>query len=162
MKTYSYSLFAKFWYRYANILITILLLFYTLSSVIIAFQKWYFALIALFNVLLIFMINRFYLTSYRRFPFRIKSDTEGIICENFFLSKKKIRINFEDIDSISGGMFAGFQTRPVFLHDSKQKTTIGFFAQGEFRELLKVVLKNINEDLYKELLEKLKGVNGLK
>ncbi len=108
------------------------------------------------------MINRFYLTSYRLFPFRIKSDDSGIVCENFFLTKKAIRINFEDIDSISGGMFAGFQTRPVYLHDSRQKLAVGFFAQGEFRELLKVILKNINEDLYKELLQKIKGVNGLK
>jgi len=162
MKTYSYSAFAKFWYRYINIAITLLLLFYTAASLMLAFQKWYYIFVALLNVGIIYLVNRFYLTSYKSFPFRIRSDETGITCENFFLSKKTLRIEFANIDGISGGMFSGWNTRPVYIHDSKQKINIGVFAQGEFKELLKVILKNINEELYKELLSKMKQMSGLK
>lgn len=162
MKTYSYSAFAKIWYRYINIAITLLLLFYAVASLMLAFQKWYYIFVALLNVVIIYLINRFYLNSYKTFPFRIRSDETGITCENFFLSKKTLRIEFADIDGISGGMFSGWNTRPVYIHDSRRKISIGVFAQGEFKELLKVILKNINEDLYKELLSKMKQMSGLK
>lgn len=162
MKTYSYSAFAKFWYRYINIAITLLLIFYTATSLMLAFQKWYYIFVALLNVGIIHLINRFYLNSYKTFPFRIRSDETGITCENYFLSKKSLRIEFSDIDGISGGMFSGWNTRPVYIHDSRQDISIGFFAQGEFKELLKVVLKNINEELYKDLLSKMKQLSGLK
>ncbi|MDP2038589.1 MAG: hypothetical protein Q8S39_14410 [Ignavibacteria bacterium] len=162
MKTYSYSAFAKIWYRYINITITLLLLFYTAASLILAFQKWYYIFVVFLNVGIIYLINRFYLNSYKSFPFRIRSDETGITCENFFLSKKILRIEFADIDGISGGMFSGWNTRPVYIHDSRQNISIGFFAQGEFKELLKVILKNINEELYKDLLSKMKQLSGLK
>lgn len=128
----------------------------------LAFQKWYYIFVALLNVVIIYLINRFYLNSYKTFPFRIRSDETGITCENFFLSKKTLRIEFADIDGISGGMFSGWNTRPVYIHDSRRKISIGVFAQGEFKELLKVILKNINEYLYKELLSKMKQMSGLK
>lgn len=162
MKTYTYSLFAKIWYRYINIIVTILLMFYTAGSLYMAFQKWYYFFIVLLNVLIIYMVNKFYLSSYRFFPFKIMSDQTGITCSNFFLSKKNVRINFSEIDSISGGMFAGWNTRPVYIKNSKQKITIGFFMHGEFKELLKIILANINEDLYKDLLNKMKELSSLK
>ncbi|KAF0139771.1 MAG: hypothetical protein FD122_2946 [Stygiobacter sp.] len=162
MKTYSYSIFAKFWYRYVNIAITLLLLFYTIASFMLAFQKWYYLFVALLNLVIIYLVNRFYINSYSSFPFRIRSDEAGITCENFFLSKKILRIEFADIDGISGGMFSGWNTRPVYIHDSKQNISIGFFAQGEFKELLKVILKNINEEFYTELLSKMKQMSALK
>lgn len=162
MRTYSYSAFAKFWYRYINIAITLLLLFYTAASLILAFQKWYYIFVAFLNVGIIYLVNKFYLTSYRLFPFRIRSDETGITCENFFLSKKSVKIDFADIDGISGGMFSGWNTRPVYIHDSRQDISIGFFAQGEYKELLKIILKKINEELYTELLSKMKQMSGLK
>ncbi len=128
----------------------------------LSFQKWYYFFVALLNLIIIYLVNKFYLNSYKSFPFRIKSDEAGISCENFFLSKKSVRINFDDIDGISGGIFSGWNTRPVYIHDSRQNISIGFFAQGEFKDLLKVILKNINEELYRELLGKMKQMSGLK
>lgn len=162
MKTYTYSIFGKIWYRYINIIITVFLLLYSAGALYMAFQKWYYFFLFLLNLLIIIVVNNFYISSYKHFPFVITSDETGITCHNFFLSKKKIRIEFANISGISGGMFAGWNTRPVYIHDAKQEIKIGFFTQGRFKELLKVILQNINQELYNELLEKMKAVNNLK
>ncbi len=162
MKTYTYTILGKIWYRYINIIITLFLLLYTIASLYLSFKKWYYIIIFLVNLLIILAINNFYIKSYKYFPFIIESDEHGIICSKFFLSKKIIRINFSDISEVSGGMFSGWNSRPVYIHDIKHGTKIGFFPQAKFKELIKVILQNINEDLYKELLEKMKAVNNLK
>lgn len=162
MQTYTYTVLGKIWYRYINIIITIFLLLYTIASLYLAFKKWYYFLIFFVNLLIIWSINSFYIRSYKYFPFVIESDEKGITCSKFFLSKKIIRINYSDITEVSGGMFSGWNSRPVYINDGNHGTKIGFFPQRKFKELIKVILQNINEELYKELLDKIKAVNNLK
>ncbi|KAF0152159.1 MAG: hypothetical protein FD143_1256 [Ignavibacteria bacterium] len=162
MKEYTYSIFGKIWYRYINIILTAFLLLYTVSSLYMFFQNWYYIFLALLNVLIVILINNFYINSYKHFPFLVFIDDKGISCSNFFLSRKKIRINYEDISGISGGMFTGWNLRPVYIYDAKQGIKIGFFTHGKFKELLKTVLQNINEDVYNELLARMKELNRLK
>ncbi len=69
----------------------------------------------------------------------------------------------EDIDNLTGGVFSGYQTRPVYIHDSKQNITIGLYANvGKFPELLKIILQNIREDLYKALAGKITELRNKK
>ena len=97
------------------------------------------------------------------FPFEISSDNEKIICTNFLLSKKVIELRIDDIDKLTGGIFSGYPTRPVYLYNTKQNITIGIYANvGKFPELLKTILQNVKEDLYKDLLKKIDDMRNKK
>jgi hypothetical protein len=161
MITYKYSLFAKIIYRYANTAITFFLLFYVIAALILTFQKWYYFFVFLVNVLIIFYINRYYLRSYKLFPFRIITDNNKLICSNFFLSKRVVEIEIQNIDKISGGIFSGWPTRPVYIHDNKNDVTIGIYMHsGKFKSLLKTIMENIPQNLYEDLLDRLKTLKG--
>ena len=67
----------------------------------------------------------------------------------------------ENIGKITGGIFNGYPTRPVYIHDKTQNITIGFYANaGKFNELLMTIVKNINEDLYQELIDRMKKLKS--
>ena len=163
MTTYQYSLFSKIVYRYANIAVTIFLLFYAVTSFLLTFQKWYYIFVFLLNVLIIFYLNRFYLRSYKIFPFKIEADNQKLICSNYFLSKRVIEIDMDDIDKITGGFLSGWPTRPIYIHDGRNNITVGFYVHtGKFNKLLKTILENIPQSLYEELLGRFKILNGQK
>jgi hypothetical protein len=99
---------------------------------------------------------------YKKFPFQIEADNEMIICSNFFLSKRRIKIKYEDIDKITGGIFSGLSTKPIFLWSLKQNQQIGFYAHlKNFNYLLKIILQNVNQELYDALLNDLKNIASL-
>jgi hypothetical protein len=121
------------------------------------FEKWYFVFFALINGFFIFIINRYYFRTYKSFPFTIAADNEKIICKDFFFTKKEITIYHSDIDKITGGIFSGYPTRPVHIYDSKQNISIGIYSHvGKFHKLLTIILKNIPQPIYEELLDKMK------
>ncbi len=162
MKEYSYSFAAKLFYRYGNIPVTFLLLIYLTTSVIGSLSKWYFILAALINLLIIIWLNKYYIKTYRLFPFKIILEDDRLVCTDFFLSKRRIEILFGEIDSVSGGIFSGYPGRPTFIHEKKTDVTIGIYASsGKFNELILEILKRVNEDLYRDLLDRVKNL-GLK
>ncbi len=161
MQTFRYSFIAKLLYRYGNIPLNLLLLLYLASSIIGLFSNWYYIFFILINSAIIFWLNKYYLKIYRTFPFTISIDDDKLICSDYFFSKQTIEIRFEDIDSITGGIFSGFPTRPTYIHDGRQNVTIGFYlSSGKFNELLILILKRINEELYLKLIERVKELQG--
>lgn len=157
MITFKYSFFAKLIYRYGNIIATLFLSVHFITSLIMMFEKWYFVFFAIINGFFIFLINKYFIKTYKLFPFRIDADNEKIICSNFLLSKKEITINHSDIENITGGIFSGYPTRPIYIFDGRQKLTIGFYSHvGKFQNLLTMILKNIPQPLYNRLLDSMK------
>ena len=163
MKVYKYSFFSKLIYRYGNIPITILLLIYLAVSIIGLFTYWYYIFFTLINVILLFSLNKYYIKTYKLFPFQISADNEKIICTNFLFSNRMIELRVKDLDKLTGGIFSGYPTRPIYIHDSKQNIIIGLYANvGKFSELLKIILQNVNEDLYKDLVGKINELRNKK
>ena len=156
METFRYSFFTKLLYRYGNIIATLLLSIHLITSVVYMFEKWYFVFPVLINGGIIYIINKYFIKTYKLFPFNVRANNEKIICGNFFLSKKKYEIKYEDIDKISGGIFSGYPTRPIYFHDARQNITVGFYSHvGNFQKLLTKLLQNIPQDLYNNLTDKL-------
>ncbi len=161
METFRYSFFAKLLFRYINFVVTPLLLVQLISSAILMFQRWYFVFPVIINAGIIYLLNKYYFKTYKLFPFVIQADNEKFICRNFFLSKKVCEIKYENIDKITGGIFNGFPTRPIYIHDGRQNMTIGFYSNmGDFRKFLTKVLQNIPQNLYDDLTSKLKELNA--
>lgn len=161
MQTFEYPILAKFFYRYINILITTFLFLFTIVSLYVSFQKWYFIFLAIFNLIVIVLLNRTYFYSYKTLPFKILSDNEKIICSKFFMSKKEVVIFYIDINSISGGIFSGMPMRAVYLSDSKGNLISFYSHVGKFNELLKTILRNVTDEVYNSQLEKLKKISSL-
>jgi len=161
MQKFEYSIWAKFFYRFINFFISLFLIFFTLAALIVSFQKWYFIFLVLFNLAILFLLNKTYYHSYKTMPSKIIADDEKIICSKFFLSKKEITVYYKNIDLIEGGIFSGMPMRAVYLHDSKNKNVIGFYSHlGKFNELLKIILKNVSDEVYQNQLERLKKISG--
>ncbi len=157
MKEFRYSFFAKLIYRYANIPITILLLFYFLVSLSYSIEKWYFIFPAFINAAIIFSLNRFYFKMYRTYPFKIQANNEKLVCSDFTFTKKEIVIDFKDVERVKGGIFSGNNLKPIEIYDGKQKVQIGFNQHlKDFNKLLTIILSNVNRKLYDELLQKVK------
>ena len=160
MKTFTYPLLARIVYRWANIPVTILLLFYLIIYLIAIEKEWTYILPALLNLTIIYVLNRHYLKSYRLFPYKITIDNEKMICEDFMFSNKQVTIYHSDIDKITGSIFSGNKGRPLYIHDEKKGVTIGLrvHLQG-YNEVLTTVLSNIKQGLYESLLENIKEFN---
>lgn len=153
MATYKYNLFAKILYRYGNIPVTFFLLIYLIESVLQLSKHWYAVFFVLVNLAIVILLNKYYAKTYKLFPFRISADNKKMICSNFFFSKKIIKIELIDIDKISGGIFSGYPLSAVYIHDSATNKTIGIYIHSaDYKDLLKLILKNIPQTLYDDLL----------
>jgi hypothetical protein len=161
MQTFKYSLPAKLFYRYGNIPLTILLLIYLWASIIGFLTQWYFIFFVAINSAIIVSLNKYYVRTYKQFPFSIKADNEKLICSDFLFTSKTLEIRIADIDKITGGVFNGYPSRPTYIHDERESITIGFYSSsGKLNELLLIIIKNINENLYQQLIDKMKNLRG--
>jgi len=157
MITYKYSFFAKLLYRYGNIPLTLFLLLYLSMSVIGFLSHWYYIFFVAINLAIIVWLNRYYIKTYKQFPYTISADNEKLICSDFLLAQKVIEIQLINIDKITGGIFSGYPTRPTYIHDAEHNITIGFYSNaGKFNELLVTIVKNVDEKLYQQLIDKIR------
>lgn len=158
MKTFTYSIFARLFYRYANIPITLLLLLSLLSAMGGVYTSWFYIFPLLIDIIIIYAINRYYIKSYIFFPYKIEADNERLVCSDFFFSRKIIELDHDSITRITGGIFSGNIARPIYLHDDDNEITIGFNNHlKNYDKLLTIILSNIKQDLYDDLLEKIKN-----
>jgi len=157
MKEFTYSFLAKIIYRYANIPVSFLLIFYVFISLIGMRENWLYVFPAFINLIMLYAINRYYFRMYKQFPYKIKIDNEKIICSDFMNRSRVVEINLIEVDQIKGGIFSGSPVRPIYIHDGRNDITIAINQHlKDYNKFLTVVLSNIKQDLYNELLEKIK------
>ena len=159
MENFRYSFFARLFYRYGNIIATLLLSVHLISSIVYMFEKWYFVIPALINAGIIYILNKYFIKTYKQFPFNVQANNEIIICKDFFFSKKSFEIKYEDIDRITGGIFSGYPTRPIYFHDGRQNITLGYYSHvGNFQKLTTKLLQNIPQYLYNDLTDRIRNI----
>jgi hypothetical protein len=123
----------------------------------IAYQ-WYLIFPALINGAIIYFLNRFYFRAYRRFPFKLDMDNERMICYDYAFSDKKIEVRLADIRDIQGGIFGKNLTRPIYVYYGEETHPIGIHNHlKEFDNLMTIILSNISQPLYNDLLERIKN-----
>ncbi len=158
MKEFKYSFFARFIYRYANLFITALLLISALIALGGTFKNWLYVFPLAVHVLLIYVINRFYINVYKHFPFIIQADNEKMICKDFMNRRKVFEIKHSEIEKIEGGIFTGNPMRPVYITtNSGVKIGINQHMKG-YNKLLTIILSNIPKELYQQLLKKIQDL----
>jgi len=156
MQTFTYSLIFKIIFRFGNILVTLLLLIYLIPVFYYIDQNIILFLPLIIAVIILYMVNRAYLTYYIILPYKIEADDEKMICSDFLLSKKVVTIYFKDIEMLQGGVFSGRSSGIMKLRDSKSKLQVGFSQKMKNSEkLIAVILSKVSKDLYDEVISNL-------
>ena len=153
MQTFTYSLLFKIIFRFGNIIVTLLLLIYLIPVFYFIDQNTILFLPLIIGVIIIFMVNRAYLTYYLILPYKIEVDDEKMICSDFLLSNKVITIYFKDVEGLQGGVFSGRSSGIMKLRDSKSKLQVGFSQKiNNSEKLIALILSKVPKDLYDEVI----------
>jgi len=155
-QTFTYPFLFRLIFKFGNIVITLLLVFYSLPLLISLDQRKILVIPLLVSLLVIYFLNRHYLTLYKILPYKIEADDEKIVCSEFFLSKKEIIINYNDIDSLSGGVFENRISGVMQVCDGKNNFCFGFYHRlRNSNKLATIILSKVKRELYDEVLEKI-------
>jgi hypothetical protein len=157
MNKFSYSPLSKFYYRYANLALSFILLTYLVVLLLDVGSNTYLIFPALLNLLIVYVVNKYYIRTYRNLPFLITVDEEKIAASDFMFSKQAVEIKFSDIDGISGGVF-GFNPKGlIYIHNGEQNRSINIHpSMIDADTLLKLILSRVNKELRDETVKKLK------
>jgi hypothetical protein len=157
MKTFRYDLITKFYFRYANLALSFILLAYFIILILNAGNQPFLIVPALLDILIIYTINKYFIRTYKTLPFNINIDDEKISASNFMFGKEVIEINFSDIDGISGGVFGLNRKGLIYIHDGEKSRSISIHPKIENVDLLiKMILNKVNKELRDESIKKLR------
>ena len=155
-QTFTYPLVFGLLYKYGNIVVTLLLVFYTAPIVIYVDQNYILLIPLVISLLLIYFVNRQYITLYKILPYKIEADDEKLICSNYFLSKGAVTIYYEDIESLKGGMFENKMSGVMKVYDGKNSVTLGFYTKlNNSSRLVTIILSKVKKELYDAVLDRL-------
>lgn len=163
MQTFIYPFYVKFIYRFGNILATILLIIYLIPVVFGLDQNKYLIIPLVVSLFFLYYINKKYLTLYKVMPYKIETDDEKMVCTDFIFSDKKIIIYYDDIDSLSGGIFDGRLRGIMKVCDGNNQTCIGFSDKmKDSKKLMTLILSKVRKEIYDDVIEKLQALKKLK
>jgi hypothetical protein len=155
-QTFTYSLLFRVIFRYGNIIITFLLIIYSLPLAANLGENKLLIIPLLIALFIIYFLNKHYINLYKILPFRIDVDDEKLVCSEFYLSKKEIIIHYQDIESLSGGIFENKVSGVMKVCDGKNGVCIGFYHRmTNANKLATIILSKVKRELYDEVLEKL-------
>jgi len=157
MKTFKYTFISKVVYRYAVVPANLILLFYLLASIIGISEDWKFIFPILINMILLYVLNRFYIRIYKSFPFNIRTNNEKMICSDFVINNRNVEIIHSEIKNIKGGIFTGRAYSPLYVSTDKARIGISPHMK-DYNKLLTIILTNIPKELYESLLETIKKI----
>ncbi|MBT8386837.1 MAG: hypothetical protein KJO12_05450, partial [Ignavibacteria bacterium] len=155
-QTFTYPLVFGLLYKYGNIAVTLLLVFYTVPIVFYVDQNYILLIPIVISLLLIYFVNRQYFALYKIISYKIEADDEKLVCSDYFLSKEVITIYFEDIESLKGGMFENKISGVMKVYDGKSSITLGFYTKlKNSSRLVTIILSKVRKELYDDVLDRL-------
>jgi hypothetical protein len=157
-QTFTYPFLFQIIFRYGNIIVTPVLVLYSIPLFYFLDEKPILAFPLLINLTIIYFLNRHYLNLYKILPYRIEADDEKIVCSNFFLSNKEITIYYDDISSLAGGIFDNKISGVMKVCDGSNNICIGFYQRlNNSGMLATIILSKVKRDLYDNVLEKIQS-----
>jgi hypothetical protein len=155
-QTFTYSLLFRIIFRYGNIIISLLLIIYSLPLIVFLDEKKILIIPLLVTLFILYVLNRHYLNLYKILPYKIGVDDEKIVCTGFFLSRKEVIIFYENIESLSGGIFENKISGIMKVCDGNNGNCIGFYQRmTNSSKLATIILSKVKRELYDEVLGKL-------
>ena len=155
-QTFTYPLLFGLLYKYGNIVVTFLLVFYTAPILLYVDQNYILLIPLIISLLLIYFVNRQYFTLYKIIPYKIEADDEKLLCSDFIYSNKVVTIYYEDIVKLKGGMFENKMSGVMKVYDEKKSVTLGFYTKlNNSSRLVTIILSKVKRELYDEVLDRL-------
>ncbi len=155
MQQFTYPYFYKVLYRYGNIPVTIILSIYLVPSVVYLDKNLLYLIPVILLLLMIYLLNKHYLTLYKIIPYKIEADEEKIICTNFLFSRKEFTISYKDIESLTGGIFDGRFSGVMKICDRKNQVCIGFFNRLKNADKLQtMLLSKVPRKVYDDVVDR--------
>ncbi|MCZ7609956.1 MAG: hypothetical protein M5U17_07285 [Ignavibacterium sp.] len=159
MQNYTYSWLWKLIYRYANFVVSVLLVFYLISLAINLDNNLLLLLPFIISLLLLYYINKSYFNFYKLVPYKIEADEQKMICSEFFFRKKTVTIYYKDIESLTGGIFDARYKGLMKVCDGKNKICIGFFDRMiNSNKLITIILSKVDKKIYDDVIGKLEAI----
>ena len=160
-QTFSYPLIFRFIFRFGNILLTPVIILYSIPLGYYLSEKPLLAFPIVVNFLIIYFLNKHYFNLYKLLPYSIEADDEKITCADFFLTKKVKSIYYKDISEISGGIFDNKISGLMKIRDGRNNFSFGFYHKlSGSQKLATIILSKVKRELYDEVLEKIQSKRG--
>jgi len=157
---FTYPLLFRLIFKFGNLLVTLFLIVYSLPLVVYLDQNNLLIIPIVVSLFIIYFINRYYFNLYKILPYKIVADDDKMTCLNFFLSKKEVIVYYEDIESLSGGIFENRISGIMKVCDGKIAICIGFYHKlTDSNKLATIILSKVKRPLYDEVLERLISKN---
>jgi len=152
-----YSFGSQIIYKYGGLIVGFLMLFYLISGIIAALYNINHIFFVLFVLAVSFLFIKRYYEILKNLPFKISVDNKKIVCENYFFRlKKKVEIEYKDIDKLDGGIFDGRFLKPMRVYSSSKNIEFTFYNRLKNSDkLINMILKNVDKELYKKVLDNL-------
>lgn len=154
MKKYTYPVIAQIVYRYANLFISFVLLTQIFIFILTPQKNWNYLYFVAINLILLYVVNRFYLKNYKYFPYSIEVDSQKIICTNFVLNNRIIEIKISEIDNLTGGIFSQRPSTPIYIHFKGEQIGVSPHLK-DYNKFLTLVLSNVRKEVYDNLLKQM-------
>jgi hypothetical protein len=155
IQEFTYSIFFRFFYRYSNFVVTILLILYSAPLIANLDDNKILFVPLIITLIVVYFINRHFFNLYKILPYKITADDEKIICTDFFASKKKMIIYYKDIAKLEGGTFDNKISGIMKVCDSN-RACFGFYHKiYNINKLVTIILSKVKRELYDEMIEKL-------
>lgn len=159
MQTFTYSFIWKFIYRYANIVITLLLLFYIFPLVVNLDKNLTLILPLVISLFLLYYVNKSYFVFYKLVPYKIEADEEKLVCKEFVFRKKVLTIYYKNIESLTGGIFDAKYRGLMKVNDGHNKVSVGFFDRMKnSSKLVTIILSKVDKQVYDDVIKKLESI----
>lgn len=143
-------------FRFGNIFVSLFLGIYLVPVILYIDQNYILIIPLVITLLILYFVNSHYITLYKILPYKIIADEEKLICNDFFLSKKSVTIYYDDIESLSGGVFANRLSGVMKICDGRNSVCIGFYQKlRNSNKLITITLSKVKRELYDEVLDKL-------
>ena len=155
-QVFNYPFLFRIIFRYGNIIVTSLLVVYSIPLAFYVDERKILLIPLIVTIFIIYFLNKHYLNLYKILPYKIIADNEKLVCTDFFLSKKKFTIFYEDIALLSGGIFENKISGVMKVCDGKNGICIGFYHRmNNSGKLATIILSKVKRELYDEVLEKI-------
>jgi len=153
---FTYPLLFRLIFKFGNLFVTLFLIVYSLPLVVYLDQNNLLIIPIVVSLFIIYFINRYYFNLYKILPYKIVADNDKMTCLNFFLSKKEVMVHYEDIESLSGGIFENKISGMMKVCDGKNAICVGFYHKlTKSNKLATIILSKVKRPLYDEVLERL-------
>ena len=157
---FTYPLIFRMIFKFGNLFVTLFLIAYSLPLVVYLDQNNLLIIPIIVSLFIIYFINRYYFNLYKILPYKIVADDDKMTCLNFILSKKEVIVHYEDIESLSGGIFENKISGIMKVCDGKNAICIGFYHKlTNSNKLATIILSKVKRPLYDEVLERLISKN---